>query len=172
MIAMLCALALKLSHLQSWVIPAAGAAFTAMALFVGYSFLGRRRQAPARPAKPREKQAPAAPPRDPFVHGSATERRLALRRTGNPREVLVSDADLTAEPYLAWVVDRSTGGLRLATGEEVAVGKVLSVRALNAPVSIPWVQAEVRSCQREEGGWEVGCQFLKTPTWSVMLLFG
>jgi hypothetical protein len=160
------------SDFQSWIIPAAGAVSTSMALFFGYAVLGRRRKSrsSARPKRPEAKEA--APPRDPFVHGSASERRVALRRTGNPKEVLLSDAEMKAKPIQAWIVDRSTGGLCLVLGDELPVGKILSVRALNAPDSIPWVQAEVKSCRKDADGWEVGCQFLKTPTWSVMLLFG
>jgi hypothetical protein len=172
MMALLSFFAMNMTNPQNWIIPTAGAVSTGMALYFGYAVLGRRRQARASGPPSSRRGQDDAPTRDPFVFGSAAERRVALRRRGNPKEIMVSDAEVKEAPFQAWVVDRSTGGLCLSLGEEIPVGKVLSVRALNAPDTIPWVQIEVRSCRHEDDGWEAGCQFLKTPSWSVMLLFG
>jgi hypothetical protein len=46
------------------------------------------------------------------------------------------------------------------------------VRTTNAPSSVPWVQIEVKSCRMIGKEHELGCRFVRTPPWSVMLLFG
>jgi hypothetical protein len=78
-----------------------------------------------------------------------------------------------AKDQTAFVVDRSTGGLCLAWDRQLLPGQFLSVRAANAPDSIPWVQVEVRNSRRWGGdGWLIGCQFVEQPPWNVLLLFG
>ncbi|MBY0528193.1 MAG: PilZ domain-containing protein [Gemmataceae bacterium] len=109
---------------------------------------------------------------DPFVHGATRERRSALRRGGNPVPILISDAEVRNEPSRGWVVDRSTGGLCLSVPGPVPEGSILSVRTTNAPNSIPWVQIEVKNCRAVGKEYELGCRFVRTPPWSVMLLFG
>jgi hypothetical protein len=122
---------------------------------------------------------PSAPPEekqdqkfDPFVHGSANEKRVAHRRSGNPVQILISDAEATRTPELGWVLDRSVGGLCLSVNAEVKPGSILSLRACHAPESIAWSQIEVRTCRQEGSAWELGCQFVRTPSWNVLLLFG
>jgi hypothetical protein len=109
---------------------------------------------------------------DVFTHGSTMDRRQALRRGGNPVAVLLTDEDAEAEPIRAYVLDRSTGGLCLAVPEAIDAGTILSVRATNAPPTTPWVQLEVRNCRAVGNEFELGCKFVKTPPWSILLLFG
>jgi hypothetical protein len=143
-----------------------GIAAAGVALLCGRLLAGRRRRLEPQ-VKPEREQ------RDPFVYGSATEKRSALRRRGNPVKVELSDAEATQEPTEAWVVDRSVGGLCLQVDKgPVPVGTILSVRVSGASRGVPWTQVEVRSCREEGKVWELGCQFLKTPAWSVLLLFG
>jgi hypothetical protein len=85
--------------------------------------------------------------------------------------VAVADEQLEkVEP--GWVVDRSTGGLKLCFEGPLAGGTVLNVRLWNAGGVAPWVQVVVRYCYQENDHWKVGCQFVKTPPWSVLLMFG
>jgi hypothetical protein len=69
------------------------------------------------------------------------------------------------------VVDRSLEGLCLWSATEVPVGTVLNVRPAHLQQG-GWVQVEVRRCQPDADGWELGCRYLRTPTWSVRMLFG
>jgi hypothetical protein len=150
---------------EQWGIAVAGLAVAGVAFVVG------RRLLTARPAAapPAEKTAPDP---DPFVVGSASEKRVAARRKGASLEVWFTDEQQTGPPQSAWVADRSLGGLGLSCENEVAVGSFLRVRPKNAPTMAPWVEVEVHSCKLEEGAWLVGCAFRKTPPYSVMLLFG
>jgi hypothetical protein len=102
----------------------------------------------------------------------AGDRRKASRRPGNFIPVHLSDAQARARPKRAWVLDRSTGGLRIAADRELPAGVILSVKAENAPDNTPWIQVQIRSCRPNEKFFELGCQFLQTPPWSILLLFG
>jgi hypothetical protein len=152
-------------------IPVIGIASAGMALIWGRALFNRnRRRTRLRSAPPATQEAIAAP--DPFTHGSASEKRKAFRRGGNPTEIRVTDEKQAAEPVQGWVINRSTGGLGLVIPEPVAEGTVLSIRAANAPTTVPWYQIQVRSCREADDGWEIGSQWVKAPPWSVMLLFG
>jgi hypothetical protein len=156
---------LELPPWHVWAVPLTGVVTAWLTLFAGWAFLRRRRLGPPTVA-PKD----AGP--DPFEHGSRTEKRTTLRRQGNPIEVLVNDAEATGEPVRAWVIDRSMGGLGLAVSEAVDVGTVLSLRPCQAPLGTPWVRVEVKTCKRARDQFEVGCQFVRTPPWSILLLFG
>lgn len=110
---------------------------------------------------------------DPFAQGSPTEQRKSFRRTGNPVDVHYALADNKKQTNLGWVFDRSVGGLGLVTAEPFAAGTVLAVRPVRSGEATPWVEVTVRSSRpADAGGFELGCQFVKTPPWSVLLLFG
>jgi len=103
---------------------------------------------------------------------SFADRRGSVRREGAPVRVLVSSPVLRNKLEGGWVLDRSTGGLRLATVSPIAPGTVVQVRAENAPDTIPWVTIVVRSCRNNGDYYELGCEFEQTPPWNVLLLFG
>lgn len=145
--------------------PIIGGVSGGLTLLLGLRLLGRR--IGWQPAG-RE----TTPVHDPFVHGSSTERRISLRRGGNPVQVFVTGADLTSEPVRSWVVDRSMGGLCLLMENPGEVGTMLNVLACHAPKGTPWTKVEVKTNRQEEDGWELGCQFERTPSWSILLLFG
>jgi hypothetical protein len=149
---------------QTWAIPAAGMLAALLSLVVGRLIFSRSRS--------RGEAAADKPTHDPFDQGSVTERRGSARRKGNVVEVLVTGSDTEEEPARGWVVDRSMGGLCLTLNEEVAPGTVLNLKPRNGPPATPWVEVEVRSCKKDRSGYEVGCQFIRTPPWAVLLLFG
>lgn len=150
---------------EQWGVAGAGMVVAGLAFVVG------RRLLTARPAAVPvvEKTAPAP---DPFLAGSATEKRVAARRKGATLEVWFTDEEQSGPPDSAWVVDRSLGGLGLCCEHEVPVGSFLRVRPKNAPTMAPWVEVEVRSCKLEDGAWQLGCSYRKVPPYSVLLLFG
>lgn len=153
--------------LQTLVIPAVGLVVALLSLVVGRLLLTRSRNRGTRASPP----APGSA-HDPFAKGSATERRVAVRRKGIPVEVILSDAEAVREIGRASVIDRSMGGLCLLLNDTVELGTIFSVKPANAPPATPWVQVEVRSCKKDRSGFEVGCQYVRTPAWAVMLLFG
>ena len=127
--------------------------------------------------RPRVAPPPAPDPAkgfDPFVHGSPTEQRKSFRRTGSSIEVFYALPENKSRPQMGWVFDRSVGGVGLVVSEEMAEGLVLAVRPATAPDIVPWVDVEVRSCRPSSDGkgFDLGCKFVKTPPWSVLLMFG
>ncbi|HET6575851.1 MAG TPA: hypothetical protein VFG68_19775 [Fimbriiglobus sp.] len=103
---------------------------------------------------------------------SYSDRRGAVRRDGHPVGVLVSSPTLRNGVESGFVLDRSTGGLRVALNVAVAAGIALQVKAEHAPETTPWVTVIVRNCRHAGQHYELGCEFDKTPPWNVLLLFG
>ncbi len=132
---------------------------------LGVRWLSRGTPAAQEPTQPKAEEP------DPFVFGSQTENRQAYRRGGNPVEVFLSRQG-ARDRSRGWVVDRSVGGLCLEVSLEFEPGTVLQVLPVNAPNITPWTNVEVRSCRPTKDGFEIGCQFVKTPSWEVLLLFG
>jgi hypothetical protein len=101
--------------------------------------------------------------------------RGTSRRQGNTIEVHIAPPDHKKDPGIGSVLDRSMGGMRLALYHEVAAGSVLSIRPVHAEEMVPWVDIEVRSCKPSgemPGQFEIGCQYVKSPPYSIQLLFG
>jgi hypothetical protein len=153
------------SYWPVWVAPVAGLAVAGLSLFVGRAWQ-RSRQASSL-----IDESESAPP-DPFEVGSAMERRLAARRVGRHVRVYVSDASAKAPPFDGWVLDRSIGGVCLSLGRQVPPETILSIRAYNAADTIPWTQVRVLRCQSQGNHYQLGCQFLRTPPFNAMMLFG
>jgi hypothetical protein len=124
---------------------------------------------PPPPPNPVQKVGPGY---DPFVHGSPSEQRKAHRRAGNPVEVFVTRAEETTPFCRAWVIDRSVEGVALSLSNELKPEMHLQLRPVTAPAITPWTEVEVKSCRPVKDGFELGCQFVKKPQWSVLLLFG
>lgn len=156
--------ALDPSRWELWLVAGAGLAGVGFVLLVGRGFASRQPVPTPRAAAP--------PTHDPFLDGGWAERRASLRRRGREVRVLVSNADGTSPPEDGWVLDRSTGGLCLGLARAVPVGTVVSVRPSDAPLTIPWTQVEVRNGREQPDGWVIGCAFVRTPPWGVLLYFG
>lgn len=138
----------------------------ATGLMVTLLLVNRKRDGGLKPPKLKPPEGSAA------VAATASDRRTSLRRDGQAVEVVVQSPALKGGAAGGYVVDRSTGGLRLVLSTGMAAGTALQVRAKHAPDTIPWVTVLVRSCRPSEGHFELGCEFEKTPPWNVLLLFG
>jgi hypothetical protein len=150
---------LHLPYAGYW-LPIAAAAIVAMPLL--WLFVPSRRAAAPPPA---DGPPPVTPP-------YAAEQRRSYRRSGNSIGVLYKLPEQKTGPVQASVHDRSIGGVCLVTHEAVPVGTVLSIRPTQADDIVPWVEVEVCTCRPAEDCYEVGCRFVKTPPYSIMLLFG
>ena len=103
---------------------------------------------------------------------SFANRRASVRRDGVPVQVVLTSPTLRTGQNDGYVLDRSTGGLRVAVSAAIPAGTVLQVRAGNAPDTVPWVTILVRSCRNAGPHYELGCEFERTPPWNILLLFG
>lgn len=103
---------------------------------------------------------------------SLSDRRTSLRREGAPVKILVTSPAFEDGTNAGYVLDRSTGGLKLALQAGMAPGSSMQIRASHAPETTPWVTVIVRNCTDTGEHYEMGCEFEKTPPWNVLLLFG
>ena len=103
---------------------------------------------------------------------SYADRRGAVRREGQPVRVLLASTTFRNGACDGYVIDRSTGGLKIVSQSAVAPGSTLQVRAVDAPDTVGFVTLIVRSCRKTDDHYELGCEFEKTPPWNVLLLFG
>src|SRR5262249_49783323 len=138
-----------------------------MAIVVGRSVLWRRSG-----YVPQDAADKTAKDYDPFTEGSRSDQRRSYRRQGNPIRVFYSLPGRKDAPSEGCGVDRSMGGICLGTPDEAPPGTILSILPMNAPPMTPWVDIEVRSCRLVNEQYELGCQFVKVPPWSILLLFG
>lgn len=103
---------------------------------------------------------------------SYADRRGAVRREGQPVRVTLASNTFRSGACEGFVIDRSTGGLKIVSPAAMAPGSTLQVRAADAPDTIGFVTVLVRSCRKGDDHYELGCEFEKTPPWNVLLLFG
>jgi len=114
-----------------------------------------------------EKALNWAPPEQSYA-----DRREAVRREGTPVRVLLASPTFRNGVSDGFVLDRSTGGLKIAMSIAMAPGSTMQIRAVNAPDTIGFVTVIIRSCRKNTEFFEMGCEFEKTPPWNVLLLFG
>jgi hypothetical protein len=156
----------KLFRENFWFVVAVGVTFSTMTLLLGHAIFRRKR------AVESKREAEAESPPIPRIFAGAREKRGFARRGGNAVPVFWTDSNGEENQRRASVIDRSAGGLRLLFDDPVELGKVLRVRPCIAADTAPWVEVHVRSCRKEDGLWEVGCQFVTIPGFNVLLLFG
>ena len=133
------------------------------------TFLALRKRGSRNPIPPIELSRPGDWEND---EQSFANRRNSVRREGSPVKITIAAATLKTGTESGYVLDRSTGGLRIATGAALTPGTTVQVRAINAPKTVPWVTVVVRSCRNTGPHFEVGCEFDQTPPWNILLLFG
>jgi hypothetical protein len=127
-----------------------------------------------RPVRPVAATPPAepSPEADLVTTPHPSEQRRSFRRGGNSIGIFYKRPGQTTEPLRGSVVDRSMGGICLMMPESIPIGTILSIRTTNADDIVPWVDIEVCVCRPGEDSFEVGCRFVKTPPYSILLLFG
>ncbi|MBN9119125.1 MAG: PilZ domain-containing protein [Planctomycetes bacterium] len=158
-------------------LPVAVGAFVAVAvlLFLGLNAAFRRR-GPLDPEKLATANANAVTGERALnwepAGQSYADRRGAVRREGQPVRVLLASTTFRNGACDGYVIDRSTGGLKIASQSALAPGSTLQVRAVDAPDTVGFVTLIVRSCRKTDDHYELGCEFEKTPPWNVLLLFG
>ncbi len=155
------------SQWHVWIAPVAGFLSAGFVLAGGRFLLARRRAVPTvTPATPQRLEPPDQSP------NGSQKRRQSPRGNGHPTKVLLSDAEALAEPENGWVMNRSIGGLCLFVPRRYQAGMVLTVRPFQNRPDAAWVQLEVKHCRPQGEGYEIGCQFVRPPSWNLLMLFG
>jgi hypothetical protein len=149
-----------------------GVVVAIVAFLVGWVLIHRRRARLRQLADETRQWKEETSPEDAFRYGMGMARRKHVRLSGNQIPVHVSPDGRVESAWEGWIVDRSTGGLRLRIPESIPVGVVLRVRCLSGAEGLPWVDVQVKSCRAKQESWEVGCQFLAEPPKEVLRSFG
>ena len=76
------------------------------------------------------------------------------------------------EGFQGWVIDRSSGGLRILVDQSIHPGTVLSIKPVKAHAGAAAVQVKVCNCTPERGSYSIGVQFTAKLTWSELQAFG
>ncbi len=108
---------------------------------------------------------------DPFLVGSASEKRSMRRREGLTVRVVLCRVE-GGMPVEASVVDRSLKGLGILIHRPFTRGTMLNVRPRDAHEKTCSVQVQVRNCRQKGKQWLVGCHFLHAPPTEVLMLLG
>jgi PilZ domain len=145
-----------------------------LAVLLSFLFLGRRGHPRGRGPIVLPTQAAGSADWESLPAARADERRRAIRRGGLPTPILIVDpkAGRRAKALEAYVLDRSTGGLRLALEKPVNVGGTLLAKPGNAPDGFEWVKVLIRNCREVGDYYEVGCQFETELELNRLLMFG
>jgi hypothetical protein len=147
-----------------------------LVVLLAFILFARRREPPRdfRPIPLPQSPVGSADWDSPDLANRHDERRRSIRRTGLPTPILIVEAKAGRSGHAveAYVLDRSSGGLRLALEKSYGVGSVLMARPGNAPEGFPWVKVIVKSCREVGDYFEVGCQFERELELSRLLMFG
>jgi hypothetical protein len=119
----------------------------------------------------RRRRSDAPPEEREYLATGGAERRTSHRRWGNPTEVGLTSV-LWSSPLHGLVINRSTGGFAIFVDKEIEPTTVLSVRPLEAPHYVPWVEIEVKYCRRIRRNYLIGCQSSTEIPWNVLAWFG
>jgi hypothetical protein len=130
-------------------------------------------KAAAPPARKAAAPAPVEEAPEPVEEEENVEAMRAFpRRQGNPVQVSITDATNTMDGFQGWVIDRSSGGLRILVDQSILPGTVLSLKPVKAHPGFPWVQVKVCNCAPERGSFSIGVQFSTKLTWGELQAFG
>lgn len=103
---------------------------------------------------------------------SFDDKRRFLRRSDSFVEVQIFDPNKPKKVIEGIVVDRSVQGVGMAVRSSYPLGANLKIIATNAPDGTPWTEVTVRSCERCDDYFKIGCQFHEKLPWNILLLFG
>jgi hypothetical protein len=106
---------------------------------------------------------------DPFVAGSAGERRSAVRHERSSVAVFLSRSE-GARAIEGAVVERSLTGLGILVPAPFTRGTVLKLRIQHSDVAA--ISVLVRNCRQHGKQWFLGCQFTQAPPANVIMLLG
>lgn len=151
-----------------WVAIAAGIAIVLVFLFLG------RRKARAKQVVASDNPDDVQKLADQWLPPSKRhdERRRSMRRGGVPTPVQFSDPLKPKKHFDGFVLDRSSGGLRLASERAFPTGSTMLIRPIAAAPETPWVPVIIRNCREQGDFFEIGCQFQEDLPWHLLLMFG
>jgi hypothetical protein len=153
---------MNLPRWELWCIPLAGLVCTGFVLVSGRLLFRRHGKAAA---GPNDGQAAV------YETQETPKRRQTPRGRGTPCRILVTDEAAKTDPYSAYVINRSMGGLCVSLLEPVEVGTTLKVRPTKDLLNDQWFPVLVKYCRQADAGWEMGCEFVGRTSTNMLLMF-
>lgn len=117
-----------------------------------------------------ESIASVTPEDEPPGTATSVDDRRSSPRKRKLLKVVIRD-ESTGESFSGWVLDRSLGGMCLSIQRPAETGALLAIRRPSAPESTPWVEMRVRNVRERESTWELGCEYMRTPPWEILVQF-
>src|SRR5262249_40585727 len=105
------------------------------------------------------------------VTRGTSESRASPRRVGRSVTVQILHGMHQVEPEQGTVLDLSDGGLGLMLRRPYNPGAMLSLRPSSAGDEIPWILVDVRHCRQSGRTYRIGCKFVRSPGYGVLVLF-
>jgi len=102
---------------------------------------------------------------------NGSDRRRARRRWANPIQVILI-SPYHANTVHGLVINRSTGGLAILTDVPFEPETVLSVRSVEAPRGVGFVDVCVRHARKASKLWVIGCLYQGEIPWNKKAWFG
>ncbi len=113
----------------------------------------------------------ATPEQARVVARGSADSRVSVRRPGKSVPVHILHGMHQIEPETGTVADLSDGGIGLTIRRPYNPGTMLSVKPTSAGDDIPWILVEVRHCRQSGRTYRVGCKFVRSPSYGVLVLF-
>jgi hypothetical protein len=110
------------------------------------------------------------PEEEPPVIATGVDDRRSSPRKKKLLKIIIRD-ESTGEIFGGWVLDRSLGGMCLSIQRPIEEASLLAIRRPSAPESTPWVEMRVRNVRERESTWELGCEYIRTPPWEILVQF-
>jgi hypothetical protein len=99
----------------------------------------------------------------PVAPRKVSERRLSPRCPRNIRVIVLSDDCALDEPFGAWIMDTSRGGVRLRVqGDTFPIGTRLLIKGPFASDRVPWTALCVKHSRTTGAHHEIGCEFVRS----------
>jgi hypothetical protein len=102
------------------------------------------------------------------------ERRKAhRRREGQTAEVTLAKSEEGEELGIAYVLNRSGNGIGLLARFALPAGMHVCMMPRKAGgTPMPWIPLEVKNCRQDGSDYEIGCQFVRPPSWNTLMHLG
>jgi hypothetical protein len=99
------------------------------------------------------------------------DRRAWPRFARRVRVLLLPEDSAIEEPFGAWIINGSRGGVRLVMTTPIEEGTVLHLCTLQSLRGETWVPVRVMNRCERDGAWEMGCEFLRPVLQETAVLF-
>jgi hypothetical protein len=101
------------------------------------------------------------------------ERRKAHRRKeGLTAEVALAKSEEGEELGTGYVLNRSGSGIGLLTRFALPTGMHIFMMPRKADGALPWIPLEVKNCRQDGSDYEIGCHFVRPPSWNTLMHLG